>query len=285
MEKLLYLEEHVSCKEYSPNILVGFKYRRLMENSDLNEQNKDYHHLIFFLKGEALISSNEYRNRSIKSNEFILIPKSTDFSCRIISVSDIVIFTFNSFPGVCNKLELQSLTHYRDKIQYDFEPTVIRPYLKRFLNTLIEYLQCGMNCKHMHEVKQLELFLLLRGFYKKEELANLFYPIIGQSIDFRSLVMENYLKVDHVDELAQIARMGRTNFNNKFREEFGTSPHQWILKQKAKHVRFKLSEPGSTLSDVMRIYKFNSATHFTRFCKQQFGCTPTDLLRQLNSGR
>lgn len=72
MEKLLYLEEHVSCKEYSPNILVGFKYRRLMENSDLNEQNKDYHHLIFFLKGEALISSNEYRNRSIKSNEFIL---------------------------------------------------------------------------------------------------------------------------------------------------------------------------------------------------------------------
>ncbi|MCD8270337.1 MAG: hypothetical protein LUD46_19140 [Parabacteroides sp.] len=68
----------------------------------------------------------------------------------------------------------------------------------------------------MHEVKQLELFLLLRGFYKKEELANLFYSIIGQSIDFRSLVMENYLKVDHVDELAQIARMGRTNFNNKF---------------------------------------------------------------------
>lgn len=285
MEKLLYLEEHVSCKEYSPNILVGFKFRRLMEKNDLNEQNKDYHHLIFFLKGEALISSNEYRNRSIKSNEFILIPKSTDFSCRIISASDIVIFTFNSFPGVCNKLELQSLTHYRDKIQYDFEPTVIRPYLKRFLNTLIEYLQCGMNCKHMHEVKQLELFLLLRGFYRKEELANLFYPIIGQSIDFRSLVMENYLKVDHVDELARIARMGRTNFNNKFREEFGTSPHQWILKQKAKHVRFKLSEPGSTLSDVMRMYKFNSATHFTRFCKQQFGCTPTDLLRQLNNGR
>ena len=27
MKKLLYLEEHISCKDYSPDILVGFKDR------------------------------------------------------------------------------------------------------------------------------------------------------------------------------------------------------------------------------------------------------------------
>lgn len=283
MEKLLYLEEHVSCKKYLPNILVGFKYRQLIENSILKEHNKDYHHLIFFLKGEALISCNEYRNRSIKSNEFVLIPKSADFSCKIVAAADIVIFTFDRFVGVCNKLELQSLAYYRNKIQYNFEPTIICPPLEQFLSIVVEYLQSGMNCRHMHEIKLLELFLLLRGFYKKEELANLFHPIIGKSMDFRSLIMENYLKVEHVDDLARIVGMGRTSFNNKFREEFGTSPHQWILKQKAKHIRFKLAEPGSTLSDIMRLYKFNSATHFTRFCKQQFGCTPSELLRQLHT--
>ena len=116
----------------------------------------------------------------------------------------------------------------------------------------------------------MELFLLFRGFYRKEELAYLFHPIVGKSLDFRSLILENYLKVDQVDGLAKIAGMGRTNFNNKFKEEFGISPHQWLLKQKAKHVR---------------LYKFNSATHFTRFCKQQFGCTPSELLRQLKADR
>lgn len=283
MKKLLYLEEHVSCKEYSPNILVGFKHRILDEKSDLKEQDKDYHHLIFFLQGEAIICCNEQINKIIRSNEFILIPKSSDFSCKILSMSNVVIFTFDRFPGACNKMELQSLAPLCSKIQYDFEPTAIYPPLKSFLDTLVEYMECQMNCKHLHEIKSLELFLLLRGFYKKEELAYLFHPIVGKSLDFRSLILENYLKVDHVDELAKIAGMGRTNFNNKFREEFGISPHQWILKQKANHVRFKLAEPGNTLSDIMRLYKFNSATHFTRFCKQQFGCTPSELLRQLKA--
>ncbi|MDR1356888.1 MAG: AraC family transcriptional regulator [Tannerellaceae bacterium] len=133
----------------------------------------------------------------------------------------------------------------------------------------------------MHELKHQELFLILHTQYPKEELANLFYPIIGKSIDFRTLIIDNYLKIHHIDELAEMSGMGRTNFDSKFKEEFGTSPHQWILKQKARHVRNNLGEPGATFSDVMRKYNFNSATHFTRFCKQQFGCTPTELVRQI----
>ena len=285
MKKLLYLEEHISCKDYAPDMLVGFKHRIVREESELKEQDKDCHHLIFFLEGEAVICCNEQRNRIIRSDEFILIPKSSDFFCKIVSDSNLVIFTFDRFPGACNKLELQSLAPLSREIEYDYQPTVIYPPLRLFLETIIEYLESKMNCKHLHEIKSMELFLLFRGFYRKEELAYLFHPIVGKSLDFRSLILENYLKVDHVDELAKIAGMGRTNFNNKFREEFGISPHQWLLKQKAKHVRFKLAEPGNTLSDVMQLYKFNSATHFTRFCKQQFGCTPSELLRQLKADR
>ena len=33
MKKLLYLEEHISCKDYSPDILVGFKHRIVREES------------------------------------------------------------------------------------------------------------------------------------------------------------------------------------------------------------------------------------------------------------
>ena len=34
MKKLLYLEEHISCKDYSPDILVGFKHRIVREESE-----------------------------------------------------------------------------------------------------------------------------------------------------------------------------------------------------------------------------------------------------------
>ena len=40
MKKLLYLEEHISCKDYSPDILVGFKHRIVREESELKEQDK-----------------------------------------------------------------------------------------------------------------------------------------------------------------------------------------------------------------------------------------------------
>lgn len=55
------------------------------------------------------------------------------------------------------------------------------------LNTLIEYMECQMNCKHLHEIKSLELLLLLRGFYKKEELAYLFHRLSIKSFE-KSLV-------------------------------------------------------------------------------------------------
>ena len=41
MKKLLYLEEHISCKDYSPDILVGFKHRIVREESELKEQDKE----------------------------------------------------------------------------------------------------------------------------------------------------------------------------------------------------------------------------------------------------
>lgn len=283
MNKLLYLEDHLSSKGYLSNVLVGFKFYKMNVGNEFEEQDKNFHHLFFLLNGEARIHNNECRNQSIRSNEFILIPKSSNFFCEFLSASDIIIFTFERLMSSADRRFIQSLSSLCCRIHYDFRPISIQTPLQTFLNTIVDYLQSGMDNPHMFEVKSLELFLLLRGFYNREELAFLFYPIVGKSPDFREVVMENYLKVDRVNDLAKLVGMGRTNFDTKFREEFGMSPHQWILKQKAKHVLFKLADPGNTLSDVMSLYKFNSATHFTRFCKQQFGCTPTELVRQIKA--
>jgi AraC-like DNA-binding protein len=76
--------------------------------------------------------------------------------------------------------------------------------------------------------------------------------------------------------------MGRTNFDLKFKKEFGMPPLRWMLKEKAKRVRFSMAESDITLSDIMQKYNFNSPTHLNRFCKQQFGCSPTELMKKLN---
>ena len=69
-------------------------------------------------------------------------------------------------------------------MEYLFEPIKIRYPLTPFLEVLIHCIRNGMNCLHLHTLMQQELFFLLRGFYEKKDIATLFYPIIGKSIDF-----------------------------------------------------------------------------------------------------
>lgn len=281
MKDLLYLQEHRSCWNYFSEVPVGFKYYETEEGELFTALNMNYQHLFFILKGEATISCNEFQNRYFKQGECILIPTSAEMSFKALTPTEIVIFTFESVNSSCDKLSLQSLAPISKGLDYDFEPTPIRCPLTEYLGILIYYLKNGMNCIHLHELKSQELFLVFRGYYSKEELANLFYPLIGRTIDFKRLIMENYRKVENVNELANLSCMSRANFDAKFKEEFGMPPYQWLLKQKAKHVRYGLSEPNATLSDIMRRYHFNSPTHFNRFCKQQFGCSPSELIKKI----
>jgi AraC-like DNA-binding protein len=133
----------------------------------------------------------------------------------------------------------------------------------------------------MHKIKFRELFLLLRYIYNKEEMSHFFHPLLGKSLDFKNRVIQHFTEISNIDELAGRLGMGRANFDKKFKTEFGTSPLQWLLKEKAKHVYFSLSEPENTLSDIMQKYNFNSPTHFNRFCKQQFGYSPSDLRKKI----
>jgi AraC-like DNA-binding protein len=278
MTNSLYFEEQLNC---SNNAQAGFRYVETEEDTLLSFQRSDLHHLVFILEGKAIANCNEFKNHPFVQNEFVFFQKLSDSSVKTCTPCKLIVFTFFALKTTCEKHAFQSYWRLFPNINYKFHTATFRSPLSEFFDLLILYLKKNIKCAHLHEIKHQELFLILHTQYPKEELANLFYPIIGKSFDFRSLIMDNYLKVRHIDELARLSGMGRTNFDNKFKEEFGISPHQWILKQKAKHVRHSLAEPGATFSDVMRKFNFNSATHFTRFCKQQFGCTPTELVRQM----
>ncbi|MDR1344713.1 MAG: AraC family transcriptional regulator [Tannerellaceae bacterium] len=278
-DSVYFEEQQTAC---SNELQSGFKYVEVESDSALSFKNKDLHYLIFLLEGNAFVSYNEYKNVPMKRGEFTFFPKLSNALIATSSPCKIIVFSFFALKTSCEKHAFQSYWRLFPDIVHKFDTLPLRTPLFEFFDLLILYMKKNMNCAHLHELKHQELFLLLHTQYPKEDLANLFYPIIGKSFDFRTLIMDNYLKIHHIDELAEMSGMGRTNFDGKFKEEFGTSPHQWILKQKAKHVRNSLSEPGATFSDVMRKYNFNSATHFTRFCKQQFGCTPTELVKRMN---
>jgi AraC-like DNA-binding protein len=244
----------------------------------LGETNVNFNHLIFVRDGLLSIDCNGFVGRKVKKDECILIPRAAKMSCNALEDSSLLVMTFDVLQNICDKTMLHAYRSLYTQIEYTFSPTPIRYPLTTFIDLLITYLNGGIDCEHLHEIKEKEFFLVLRRCYSKEEIMTLLYPIIGVT-DFKAFILLNYMKVESVTELAELSGMGRTAFDMKFREVFGMSARQWILREVAKHIRYKATDPEITIRDLMSEFKFNSPTHFYRFCKQQFDCTPSELLK------
>ncbi|MDR1781042.1 MAG: helix-turn-helix domain-containing protein [Tannerella sp.] len=273
-----YKNEHLNCINYKSDDSYGFKYLKVSEGSSVDFSDK-YNYLVFLLKGNMHFHTAEVADRKLSGGEILLLPKGSVYSHEVRQDSELVYFSFSMLASVCDKLYIQQTLSSKETI----EPMSIVPIrfpMDNFLNTIVFYLNEGLNCEHLHQLKEKEMFLLFRGFYMKKELTKLFHEIAGES-DFRSIIMQNYLKVRNVGELASLANMGRTTFDCKFKSVFGTSARQWMLSQLAKHVKMKAMDPDVTISDLMAEFHFNSATHFNWFCRKQFKCTPLELIHSV----
>jgi AraC-like DNA-binding protein len=275
------IKEPLSLRLYSPALPTGFRVRELEQGQAWGATNKDYHHLLFILEGDAVISCNEFANRPIHTGEFVLIPIASDMICKALSSCRILLFSFEQFFHLSDREYAHEICDIASGMTYDFMPTAIRPPLDKFLSHILLYFKQGINRPILHNIKHIELSVILRSFYTKKEVASIFHPIAGKAIDFRVEVMRNYRKVAHVDDLASLFGLEKRTFGRQFKNEFGMSPYQWILNQKAKHVRFSLIASKQTLDAIRKEHGFKFPGHFTRFCREQFHMTPSKLVRSL----
>ena len=283
LNDLLYIEEHLSCRNYMSNVTNGFTFIEINEKDIIEEEYATKNYLLFFLKGEFIIKCNQYNNRTFSQGEMILLPKSSIVKIAANSNSELLTMAFDIPESSCDKLIFQSLTTLCEDIVYDLNPIAIRYPLTPFLETLIYCLKNGMNCIHLHDIMQREFFFLLRGFYEKKEIAMLFHPIIGKELDFKDFVIQNYPDINNIDDLIALSNMGRTSFFVKFKEEFGITAKQWMLKQTKERILGKITEPGVCIKQLMDVCKFESQAQLYRYFKQQFDCTPKQLIDRYQS--
>jgi AraC-like DNA-binding protein len=262
---------------------VCFRYFDKQDEKKSCDLPSGMNHLVFLLNGCLWIHCNEHPPTEINSKELFLIPKSSVFTLSPRLPVSLIVCSFDSLYSIYNKLILRIYASMLPLITFTFAPLPINQILEEYLSILQMYIMKGMDSDFLYKMKFQELFLLFEHFYHKEQITGLLYPILGQSVDFKNQVMQHFPHVGNIDELARRIGMSRATFDIKFKKEFGISPLQWILKEKAKHVYFSLSEPGNTLTDIMNKYNFNSSTHLNRFCRQQFGCTPSELRKKLTT--
>ena len=131
-------------------------------------------------------------------------------------------------------------------------------------------------------MKHKELIWLFTKYYTPEELRLFFHPMTDEGVPFKSLVLAHYRKAEYTDCLAKMCGYGIYTFRRIFKKEFGISPYKWLTMKRAEHIRHRLSLPYIPFADIIEEFHFSSAGHFSNFCKQFLGDTPSNLRKTLS---
>lgn len=270
------------CDKYNPDYTISFRRIIQQKGEYYTGKNDTYYNIVFILEGELEFSYGSYLKRHVKKGEILFIVPETEIFAQSIADTLILVLIFdNEIRSVCDNCALYNYAIDVYDIKPDFYTLQMTPQIQMFADVVLNYIETKTQCKYLNELKQKELFVIFPHNYALKELRAFFYPVLGHKTSFRTQVLKAAQSISTVQEIAQHLGMSKRNFSRKFSEEFGEPARFWLLKQKAKYIKLKLLVPGTTISDIMQEYKFTDLSHFTKFCKEHFGSTPTELIKKI----
>lgn len=236
---------------------------------------------IFALKGEIEVSNKINAGKMIlKAGEMIVLP-SLDYRMRALTKVEFIYLTTERPTEYCVKKVSELEPEWPEEGRSPVK-TKILPLVNSFLELLKVYLQSGIDCERLFEEKQEELFMLLWASYSKKELSSMLYSLVHhQDADLKNFILINCYRAKNVQELAQLCGYSMSGFKRLFKEIFNEPVYRWMLQQKAERLRLKLAEEEVNLKEVSDDFGFSSTAHFTKFCKQWLGTTPTKYMEEV----
>lgn len=97
----------------------------------------------------------------------------------------------------------------------------------------------------------------------------------------KEYILSNLSQKITVDEICQAANMSKYHFIREFNQQFGMTPHQYVLNCRINRAKQAL-HTGDKVSDVAVNFGFSDVSHLNRKFKKSFGITPHQYQRQLN---
>lgn len=165
-----------------------------------------------------------------------------------------------------------------------------RGYLNGLYNRLAQYVQ-QMKRKRPHFTKYEELpkgatemeIPIARGKVKEltgEELlqAEVYLGMVKNK-RLVEKVTKHYSKAKNTGHLADLCGYSLSTFRRLFREEFDTTPHEWLKGLRKDKVRILLTQTDLPLLEVTEVCGFVSQSYLTEFCQMNFGSSPGEIRR------
>lgn len=258
-----------------------FKEQTVQYNEVFSVSEQFENCILFVSEGSFEIVNDPTHDRSVITDEMIFIPPFTSLKGRALSPLKLILLTFENNNSLYQKLNLECQAITCNSVTIGFKIMKINPHIQHFLSSISSYLNDNINCIGLFLNKQSELFYLLKMYYSRDEVINFFCSILCNKNEFKQNVLKNYTRDSSVSDLALKCNMSLKTFTRRFKENFGETPYQWLLKQNIKEIRIKLADPNIQIKDIAFEFGFASASHFSNFCKTQMNESPQAIREKI----
>ncbi|MDR0681217.1 MAG: AraC family transcriptional regulator [Dysgonamonadaceae bacterium] len=281
-------------KDFSKSMFINSKYQNMWEslsfpaNQALKKETSHEATFFFVIEGSIIFSMNDSRNHIVSEQEMFLVPDNCSYNIKVLKPVHLLSCSFSVETLFSEQKMIDELIPLHNDTQDDFVKLPVNKVIKDYLLLLERCIKDGLDSYYFFNLKKHELFILLFAYYTREELARFLFDILSENVQFRGFVINNFLNVKNVQELAGRANYSTSGFIKKFQRYFKESPYRWIQQQKAKLIMNDINEGAKSLQEIATEYKFSSYQHFAHFCKIQFGFPPSELVNKykiIDSGK
>ena len=182
------------CPKAVENILI---YRNLPKGEHIPKDKCTQNCMLFMIKGELLINSEEYPGNRLRERQFIL--QAIGSKVEILALTDVeyVVYWFNELPLLCEDRYKEMMEHTEVPVTYT--PLIMSERLYHLVTSMPEFLNEETPCGKYIDLKCKELVFLITNFYPLPQLSSFFYPISTYTESFHYFVMQNYSNVKNVE--------------------------------------------------------------------------------------
>lgn len=294
-----YKSGNLSCSAMLEEAGISFELLELWKGDEVRLKMFTNTTLVFVMSGQIVISYNDFKNREVKAREIILLPPGCTLNRIAKDDCKLLYCTFYKQVDFCNRYSLESLSEYCKGYTYDFHTLNMVEMIYRHLDLLLltlnnsvscssqgnvvtsehpcKYLLPNSKCSYINELKRQELLLMLFSYYNKEDLAQFFYPVLCRDMDFRFFVLSHSLTVTRLEDFARLMHCSVSTFERRFREHFDEPAYHWLQRHKSIHILHDIRMTNKSFFDLSVEFSFSSQAHFSKFCKKQYGNTPSEI--------
>lgn len=232
--------------------------------------------LVLLIHGEAYLTVNGER-RAVAEDSICTLAHDLDIKVDMMPRSLVFVFLFDYLCPYCDKLLVEYEEHNDVTLDHNFKVIPMNATVKAFANLLMSFSYGTIN-PELLRMKLFELCFILKESMNVQELYDFFGPVHSSyGHQFRSALIDNLEKIYSVKDMARLTGYSMTRFYLKFKSVFKQTPAEWLNKINKQRLVDFMQDPTLTFADMAFMLHMASVQQLSRFCRNNFGCTPTQL--------